>query len=146
MPHYDGFITALPLIGQHTIESYNDFDADGNVKEMPELEQFNDDPSLNNRFQLFDPFGINSRFFDSIKIDSSILNRTSENDFDPFAILNKKDKLFESNDLDIEGFNNKHKDDLSIDLNPLDDELNDDDPLIPKRGDSKKLKAEKKAL
>ena len=30
MPHYDGFITALPLIGQHTIESYNDFDADGN--------------------------------------------------------------------------------------------------------------------
>ncbi|MBO8786197.1 lipase, partial [Staphylococcus aureus] len=28
MPHYDGFITALPLIGQHTIESYNDFDAD----------------------------------------------------------------------------------------------------------------------
>ena len=38
MPHYDGFITALPLIGQHTIESYNDFDADGKVKEMPELE------------------------------------------------------------------------------------------------------------
>ena len=57
---------------------------------MPELEQFNDDQSLNNRFQLFDPFGIKSRFFDSIKIDSSILNRTSENDFDPFAILNKK--------------------------------------------------------
>ncbi|MDT3939561.1 lipase, partial [Staphylococcus aureus] len=74
MPHYDGFITALPLIGQHTIESYNDFDADGTVKEMPELEQFNDDQSLNNRFQLFDPFGIKSRFFDSIKIDSSILN------------------------------------------------------------------------
>ncbi|HEI7269807.1 TPA: lipase, partial [Staphylococcus aureus] len=145
MPHYDGFITALPLIGQHTIESYNDFDADGTVKEMPELEQFNHDPFLNNRFQLFDPFGINSRFFDSFKIDSSILNRPSENDFDPFAILNKKDKLFESNDLDIEGFNNKPKEDLSIDLNPFDDELNDEDePLIPKRGDSKKLKAEKK--
>ncbi|HDA4255527.1 TPA: lipase [Staphylococcus aureus] len=145
MPHYDGFITALPLIGQHTIESYNDFDADGTVKEMPELEQFNHDPFLNNRFQLFDPFGINSRFFDSFKIDSSILNRPSENDFDPFAILNKKDKLFESNDLDIEGFNNKQKEDLSIDLNPFDDELNDEDePLIPKRGDSKKLKAEKK--
>ncbi|GJF50599.1 lipase [Staphylococcus argenteus] len=141
MPHYDGFITALPLIGQHTIESYNDFDADGNVKEMPELEQFNDDPSLTNRFQLFDPFGINSRFFDSIKIDSSILNRTSENDFDPFAILNKKDKLFESNDFDIEGFNNKQKEDLSIDLNPFDD----DDPLIPKRDDRKKLKAEKES-
>ncbi|HDE7198269.1 TPA: lipase [Staphylococcus aureus] len=126
MPHYDGFITALPLIGQHTIESYNDFDADGTVKEMPELEQFNHDPFLNNRFQLFDPFGINSRFFDSFKIDSSILNRPSENDFDPFAILNKKDKLFESNDLDIEGFNNKPKEDLSIDLNPFDDELNDE--------------------
>ncbi|HCZ2642596.1 TPA: lipase, partial [Staphylococcus aureus] len=145
MPHYDGFITALPLIGQHTLESYNDFDADGTVKEMPELEQFNHDPFLNNRFQLFDPFGINSRFFDSFKIDSSILNRPSENDFDPFAILNKKDKLFESNNLDVERFNNKHKDDLSIDLNPLDDELNDDDPLIPKRGDSKKLKAEKES-
>lgn len=145
MPHYDGFITDLPFIGQHTLESYNDFDTDGNVKEMPELEQFNDDLSLNNRFQLFDPFGIKSRFFDSIKIDSSILNRTSENDFEPFAILNKKDKLFESNDLDIDGFNNKQKEDLSIDLNPFDDELNDEDePLIPKRGDSKKLKAEKK--
>lgn len=67
MPHYDGFITALPLIGQHTIESYNDFDADGTVKEMPELEQFNDDQSLNNRFQLFDPFGIKADFSTLLK-------------------------------------------------------------------------------
>ncbi|WRN74951.1 hypothetical protein UM590_01485 [Staphylococcus aureus] len=41
-----------------------------------------------------------------------------------------KDKLFESNDLDIEGFNNKQKEDLSIDLNPFDDELNDEGRTI----------------
>ncbi|PHK49334.1 hypothetical protein, partial [Staphylococcus edaphicus] len=72
-PKYDGFLTALPFVGQHFIGTYDDFDKNGNAKKMSKIElaSYKKTKKILNQFKLFsndkDPAGLDDTISAFIK-------------------------------------------------------------------------------